>query len=532
MKSKKKLKESKASTNTAAKNSLEAGLPQVKSSGSSYVRLDGLNPIENYGKIMYGADQENAAAPLSVPNGFVTEVTYRSGINSTIIQNPSPIPIQTYWHLVTSEPVHAMNMLYWVTQIVTRIGQFSSPNKEYQKHIRKALKNIGFIKLKKALASSVYMGVSALKLNWGVDEQTDRTIPTGIVYIPPESLMLAVIPEGALDPNFGVMQRYYGWNQQQQQPIAYGTNGAAPFASIGASQTPNRQVGINLTYVSALPKMWRIVHTFNPFGHTGNHWGFSFVQASYGFTCQKYNFVQKAQIAATYKSAPLTIIETNTETTVEYAPGKFEPLSTNLTKMLKTMAGTGYGIVDGLNAIKVNLIDNSADMEKMWYPVDKCDEQIIMAHCIASAVSNSGSYANAKVNSDNSKDLVNSITLQFIETLQYQLVEPALKAAFGDDIEEDDLGCFELKDNSLDDQVLWGQLALSLRNAGLFDPSNLDQVNSLLHKVGMQPVDKVSHEALIGALDPRETETNIGAAKQAIGKPYAKGLDNHEGKFE
>lgn len=508
--------------------------PSIKkvSQGGFFVANNAVNVQNNYGMVLYGDNQKYSGAPLKVPNGFVTGIPYRSGINSTIIQNPSPIPLHTYWTLTTSEPVSSSNMLYWVTLIVARIGQFTSKNKEYEKHVRKALKNVGFIKLKKSLAASVYMGVSVVKINWGIDADTNLTIPESILYLPPESLMLAVTPTGGLDSKFGVMQRYYGPNQYQQQPQGYGSQGAAPLASLGTSMIPQRQVGVNLTFVSALPESWYIIHTFNPFGDNSNHWGYSFHQASYNSVCEKYNYMQKVQIAASYKSAPLVMIETDSESTVEYSPGQFEPLFTSMKKQFATMAGTGFGFVDGLGSIKVTTIDNTADLQKMWIPIDNCDDQIRIAHCVPNLVGDSGSFAGKKVNSDTHKNLANSIALQFIDTLKTQFSNRVIYAAYGDDVPEDELGDFELLDNSLDDQIMWAKLFLDARNTGLLDPSNLEQVNFALHKMGMPPVDKVSEDVLMGIFDPSKEPANVGAAKQAMGEPYAKGIDKHEDKFK
>ena len=76
--------------------------------------------IKDYSTVAMGTEQKYNTAPLNVPAGFTTEIPYNTTINSTIIANPSPIPVTDFYKAMTTDPVVYSCMLYIITTIMAR----------------------------------------------------------------------------------------------------------------------------------------------------------------------------------------------------------------------------------------------------------------------------------------------------------------------------------------------------------------------------------------------------------------------------
>ncbi len=480
-------------------------------------------PLQEQSQVMFGTNQQNNKAPLEVPAGFSTQVTYASGVNSAIVANPMLIPLEVLYKITTLEPVVSSDMAYWIAVLVSRIGPYKNPIKKYQDHVEGTLKCINFTEVKRAMGTSFYMGFSVIAWEYGKVPTTGRDGIIGKKHLPQNSIQFAMTPEGKIDDGYGVLHRYYGvitntvgnWG-------GYGATGINSIANIGGSDVPPRQAGVNLTFVSALPKMWRMVTTFNPQGYNGNPYGEPFTKKSYPAVVSKWANWAKIETAMTFKAFPLNIIETNTETTVQYGDGSTVTAQQDLIKnMAKAMSSgilvTGYG----LNALKINTLENSADIEKMRSAIDMCDYQIRVANCSSDFVSNSGTFASAKVNADSQKEFKNTVVEYFVDVLIEQLVKFTLHAGYGEDIE--DYGCFEILDNSIDDKLKWADLYQKAAANGSFDPTDIEQLNYAQRKQGLYISDKVTADAMLGLNTNKGGD--ISAVKEITNEPYSKGLE-------
>lgn len=508
--------------NTAPEMQTPAKPKPVKVEDNSFKPFNqpAINPLAEQTKVMFGTDQDIDAAPMTVPTGFATEITYQSGVNSTLIANPLLIPLQTLYKIATTEPTCAADMTYWTVVLMKRLKDYDNPVEKYQDHCRESMHLIGFNKLKRAMATSFYYGFSAVKWIWGKSPTTGRDMIVDFVHLPQASVQFAVTPQGKLDENYGVLHRYYGLINNTQNNSNFG-NGSGSF-NVGGSDVPPRVTGVNLTFVAALPKLWRMVMTFNPRGYNGNHYGEPFLKVSYPWVVSKYASWAKVETSLTFKAFPLNIIETNTETTVTYKDGSTASAQQDLLKNMGNAMSTGILVTGyGLNSINVHTIDNSADVEKMMRPIEMCDYQIRVAHCSNDYVGNSGTFASAKVNSDSHKDVKNSIIMLFADTLMEQYIKYNLQAGFGQDIE--DYGCFSLADDSLDDQLKWADLYQKAQASGSYDPTDIEQLNYAQHKQGIKVSDKITSSAMLGLTD--NTGGDLSAVKETLNEPYSKGLD-------
>jgi hypothetical protein len=490
------------------------------------------SPVVDFNDVAYGTHQDYPLAPLKVPPGFASQIPYSQAINSAIIQNPTTLPMTDFWKMCCSDPVVYASMLQRITRIVTRIGDYNNKNQKYKKHIRSCLKRVGEMKIKQSLATSIIFGVAAIKINWVNDYDTGLTMPDSILHLPPDSILLAVTPEGFLDKEMGLLHYYYnnasGW---QQNPKAYGgSNGNAPYSSLVTYLTPQRQVAFNPMFLSAIPEDWRIIHTFNPIGIAGNHWGTSILLPIYSTLMDKFSALKKLQIALTFKASPLVFLFTNTETKVEIAPGVYESMAQNLSKKLPSAARSGICVVEGMNSVKEVVIDNTADLEKMIHSIEFLNSEIREGLVSANGTGNAGSFANAKVNMDTQKDIDDNILEQFTHTLMAQFVERCLKFAYPD-VSEDEYGYFEIVDNSLNDQLIAGKVAEIAKSVGVIDLASLDDVNLVRRKMGLPPLDKLSDDMLMGMFSDSPRGVNVATAKEDVGEPYSDGLDSHEKKF-
>jgi hypothetical protein len=218
-------------------------------------------------------------------------------------------------------------------------------------------------------------------------------------------------------------------------------------------------------------------------------------------------------------------IETDTGTTVQNPDGSFSSKAQDIQRILPTASETGYAISEGLNAIKITTVDNTANIKEMQEYVMFCDDQIRSAYVSPDLVGNSGSYANAMANNQSSEVIINYITLDVIETMQKQLAERLIKFAFGED-ENDDYGYFELVDHSLEDKATWAKIIESAREIGLLDMKKLEDVNLLRSKIGLPPLDKITDDMILGMQEQIGRGSNIGKMNEQIKKPYANGMKN------
>lgn len=498
-----------------------------KQSGyAGFVGYKGMDVI-NYADVAFGQKQKNSSAPISVPPGFVSQVPYTTGTNSTIIQNPAALPVTSYYQAMLTDPVIFSSMFYIITTVISRFGDYMCTDKEAEKLGRDTLKRIGKNKLLQGLLSSLWGGFVAIKLNW--DYVDGYTGIKSISVLPQDSIMLAVTPEGELDPDFGVLHYYFnlnsGWNQN---PKAYSVNGNGPFASLGSYLTPQRQIAFNPMYLTALPEKWRILHTFNPTGLAGNFYGVSMIQPIWDKLCDKNNMLQKLQVGATFKAAPFVIIETDTQTQIQNPDGTTISQAQNITNKLADGARSGFLVVESLNSLKTTTINNTADLDQNVNTIQFLNNEIRTGLVSADLVGNSGSYANAMANNRSTEVIINNITKHVMDTVMNQLIKPAIDEAMG---EIEDYGHFELLDNSLEDKVLWAKVLEGSKNLGVVDPKSLDDVNLIRKKLGYPPVDKLTDDiiyGMMGLMEGNGTPVNMAKAKEDIGMPYSNGMDKEQ----
>lgn len=521
----KKYKYKKNKENISNKIDDNIPVPINKTIGSGYF-VPNVNPLTNNVGVTFGKNQQYSSAPMEVPNGFSTQIPYNTATNSTIIQNPSAVPVTDYYKIVTNEPVSFACCTYLTTAIMSRIGDYVNKDKDVQKCIRDSLGLVGKNKLLTMMLTSLWAGFSAISYQWGYYKGNTTII--GINGLPPDSILLAVTPEGYLDPEFGVMQYYYNINSLwQQNPKAFSSEGNAPLASLGGYMTPQRSISFNPAFLSAIPEKERMLFTFNPIGISGNHYGVSLVQPSYSSVMNKFNQLTKISIASSYKASPLVTALTDTGTTVETQNGSIS-MAQNVKNVVEQGVMSGWMIFEGMHSVTFDTIDNTADLEKMIGTIGYYDSQIRNSWITPDLIGGSSSFANAKVSSDNNTDIINNFTLHFIDGLMEQYVKKIIKEAFDNDVE--DFGYFELLENNIGNQSLRVKTAEGLFSMGILDRTDLTQVNTVLKQCGMPPVEKISDAVLFNqdvemGLLGKNKKTNITKTNEEIGTPYAKGKD-------
>lgn len=480
-----------------------------------------INKSLDYANVAMGANQKYSNAPLQVPYGFTTQIPYTNAINSTILANPSPIPVTSYYHVLTTDPVVYVSILYLATNIISRIGDYVDKNEEQQKLVRDTLERIGKRKLLRGLLTKLWAGFSVVKLNWDLVDGVTSIV--SIQILPQNSILMASTPEGELDPDYGIMQYYYNINSGwQQSPYAYGSDSVAQYAKFGSAIVPTRQMTYTPLYLSAINKDWRILDTFNPIGLEGNYYGNSLLNQIWSAVTRKNNQLMKLEIATTYKAMPLIVFQTDTQTDVQTASGTYISKAQELMNTLPEASQTGTLISEGADAIKITTIDNTADLDQILATIYACNDEIRTGLVTPNLVGNSGSYANAMANSEANSDIINNLTEDLIYTLREQFIKPVIRNGLDEDATE--FGTFELLDNSLQDKAIWVKILEATKAMGVIKP-DLSDINFIRNKVGLPPVDSLDDDLVFqmtADILPNRG-TNINKTKQETKVPYANG---------
>lgn len=480
-----------------------------------------INKSLDYANVAMGANQKYSNAPLQVPYGFTTQIPYTNAINSTILANPSPIPVTSYYHVLTTDPVVYVSILYLATNIISRIGDYVDKDEQQQKLVRDTLERIGKRKLLRGLLTKLWAGFSVVKLNWDLVDGVTSIV--SIQILPQNSILMASTPEGELDPDYGIMQYYYNINSGwQQSPYAYDSNSVAQYAKFGSAIVPTRQMTYTPLYLSAINKDWRILDTFNPIGLEGNYYGNSLLNQIWSAVTRKNNQLMKLEIATTYKAMPLIVFQTDTQTEVQTASGNYISKAEELMNTLPEASQTGTLISEGADAIKITTIDNTADLDQILATIYACNDEIRTGLVTPNLVGNSGSYANAIANSEANSDIINNLTEDLIYTLREQFIKPVIRNGLDEDAAE--FGTFELLDNSLQDKAIWVKILESTKTMGVIKP-DLADINFIRNKVGLSPVDSLDDDLVFqmtADILPNRG-TNINKTKQETKVPYANG---------
>ena len=512
---------------------------------SDYVGSSG---ILNYGEVAFGNKQTGHGSPLRTYPGFTTQIPFNSTINQTIIQNPSPIPVTTYYQIVCSVPIVYQSIMYIITTIISKISEYNSDDEKVTEFARLLIKRVNKEKLFRGLLTAIWSGFADIKIIWGKVTPSGKLKPfidelglpsvKSILVLPPESILLAVTPEGELDDNFGVMQYYYNTSSIINQNYkGFSLQGTSPLASYGSNITPERSVGFNPIFLSTIPKAHRIHYTFNPIGMAGNHYGESMIKPIFSNIMDLNNLDYKIQVAATYKASPLSIFETDSNTSVQLDPNDVsvvESLHENTKKTLKKASQTGYMVFDGLNSVKYGTIDNSANFDQFVTLRNSYIENIRAGLCTPNLTGNNSSYANSVTNNKNKDIILDNILKSVVSAVEEQLMHPAIRNAFGNDV---DLGGFEILDTSLDDKAIWIKILESAKNSGLVDITNLDDLNKARSKIDFNELKEVPESSILnvysefnqgngeqGSNERDSKKTDINKTKQDVKKPYANGL--------
>jgi hypothetical protein len=490
---------------------------------------DSLQKIKpfNYTEISFGTQQKYPRAPFEVPVGFTTQIPYNTGINATVLINPCPIPITNMWSIVMSDPVVFGSMLYLITSIISRIGDYCNRSSvETQKIVRQTIKRIGKRKLLQGLLTSLWAGFADIRLNWEQIDGIDQI--NSIQILPQNSILLCVTPEGELDPQTGVIQYYYNTNSTLNNFFAQNSIGNAPFAQFGSPMVPHRQMAINALYGTALPSDYVLHHVNNPIGLEGNLCGTSMIQSIYSSIVNKANQLERMAIASTYKASPMILFYTDTNTTVDFGDGTFGSMKQNVASTIDQGLASGVYIIEGKNAVEHHVVDNTADLEKMASLVYLYNDEIRTGLVTPNLVGNSGSYANATANNEANSDIIDYLTQEVIRTLEEQLVPKIIKHSVDDMDKVEDTGYFELLDNSLEERAIWGKVLEMSKNLGVINPKSIDDYNLIRKKLGYKAVDDFEDDALMHFMQAMTEPENshgvdVNKTKQDVGKKYANG---------
>jgi len=491
-------------------------------------KINNLQTIKpfNYTDIMFGRKQDIRSAPLSVPIGFTTAIPYNTGINATILINPAPISVTQMWSVVMSDPVVFGCMLYLITSIQSRIGDYVNvDSKITEKTVRKTLKRIGKRKLLRGLLTSLWAGYADIRLYWNVATGELEKIQV----LPQNSILLCVTPEGELDPETGVIQYYYNMNTPYlQNGSNYSQYGNAPYASLASPMVPERQMAVNPLYGTALPADYVLHHAHNPIGLDGNLCGTSMIQSIYAFVVNKANQLERMALASTFKASPMIMFFTDTNTVVDFGNGKFGSQKQNIEETIAQALASGVFVIEGKNAVDMKTVDNTADIEKMASLVYLYNDEIRNGLVTPNLVGNSGSYANAVANSEANSNIIDYLTEGIIESLNV-LVAKIIKHSVDDKDKVENAGHFELLDNSIEERAMWSKVLEMSKNLGVINPNSLDDLNFIRTKMGLKANDKEDKAFMkffkdtLNADISKKDNVNVNKTKQDIGKKYANG---------
>lgn len=490
------------------------------------------------------------------------------------IQNPSTVSVETFKRMVDTDDTIGSGVDFLTTCLAARLGRYTHKSKEITEFVNNAFGKIegGFYNAVKELLGATWSGFAVQEKVWMNDPL--GFVVKKLVSLPPGTILFETERTGELTPD-GILQYQRNYNPAN---LAYGTNflfgftGVSfnnglqsglgrpdPFAKLGDMPFPLRTAN-TYNYLSIrIPKQKCIHYSFDAQGKFGNPYGRSLLRRAYKWYVMKDAFLQMLSIALDRKGTPLTIVFADPNVTLR------DPTKANQNTNVKGSAGMGIRAdVAAQQAFKnihndttiilpgkkgqvfdTDFVPQASNAADFMQAIDLCNKSLLRALLVPSLIfgngDGSGSFALGQEHAKTFDKILDGMLEGVKEALLHQYVSELVAYNFPKSAwEKEGLGDFGKREMSQDERSKEIDVLEKAVNIGAVDMNDLNDLNSVRDKVGMEPLAKVPEREVISVGDdfseeekgneektPKEEKgkkTNL--AKYGLGSEYF--LDDEE----
>lgn len=444
------------------------------------------------------------------------------------IQNPSTVSIETFKRMVDTDDTIGSGVDFLTTCLAARLGRYTHPSQEITEFVNKALDRIegGFYNALKELLGATWAGFAVQEKVWANDDL--GFIVKKLVSLPPGTILLETERTGELTPD-GILQYQRNYNPAN---LAYGTNflfgftGVSynsglqtglsrpdPFAKLGDMPFPLRTAN-TYNYLSIRIPIEKCIHyAFDAQGKFGNPYGRSLLRRAYKWYVMKDAFLQMLSIALDRKGTPLTIVYADPNITLR------DPSKGSQTANIRGTAGVGERadmaaqrafksihndstiILPGKKGqvFDTDFVPQTSNASDFMAAIDLCNKSILRALLVPSLIfgngDGTGSYSLGQEHAKTFEKILDGMLAGVRETLRHQLIRQLLQYNFPKSAwEKDGLGDFSKREMSQDERQHEMQVIESAVNIGAINMTDLNDLNTVRDKIGLEPLDEVFKE--------------------------------------
>lgn len=495
------------------------------------------NPFYGYKDIIKNLNKMETEL---LPAGGVFEATkipYTRSLYGDILQNPTTLSINDSAKMTHADGVVYSSVKYLGIMITSRIKKYRHKNPDIEAHINYSLNNlkVGKRKFFDALMTAIWAGFSANYLVWG--RYKGKYIIEDVIPMPPQSIIMSVDNTGTLKGYGGIMQYYYNTNLNgYANPFSYGgaAGQASQHAPLGDYPIPLRVPYINPMYLKPFHQKDILLYYISGTDGPVNPYGRMMTRNAWQPYNIKYAEIQNMVIASTYKAAPLLLFYTDSTRPIQDAQGNTYSIADNIRQQLTEYNGNGFMVIEGKlgETVQHATVDNTAKLEDFINIIEWCNKEIRTGLLTTgSTFESEANYATAIAHSSTHGRIIAALTDDLCEMLLTQFVKPQINYNWY----EDDLGYFELQEQTIDEKLKLAKLLEFGYNYNILcnDPTrkdlSLEDLNMARRLMEWETVDELFLNINQGG--GSTISTNFADTNRLTKTPHADGLNQYSKRF-
>lgn len=431
------------------------------------------------------------------------------------IQNPSTVSVETFKRMVDTDDTIGSGVDFLTTCLAARIGPYTHPSDVVTKWVNEALGKIkgGFTNAVKELLGASWAGFAVQEKVWGNDPS--GFIVKKLVSLPPTTLLFETERTGDLTPD-GILQYQRNYNPAN---LAFGSsslfgfsNGGVngglrndPYAKLGDFPFPIR-TGNTYSYLSIrIPVVKCIHYAFDAQGKFGNPYGRSLLRRAYKWYVMKDAFLQMLAVALDRKGTPLTIVFADPNTTLLDADkaqaGANMKGNPNVGIRADRAAERAFRNVHNDSTIilpgrkgqifDTDFVPQTSNAGDFMAAIDLCNKSLLRALLVPSLIfgngDGTGSYSLGQEHARTFNRILDGILAGVKETLKDQLIKQLIAYNFPASVWADNVGDFGKVEMSPEEIAKEMDILEKAVNIGAVDMTDLNDLNAIRSKIGMEP---------------------------------------------
>lgn len=435
------------------------------------------------------------------------------------VQNPSTVSTETFKRMVDTDDTIGSGVDFLTTCLAARLGRYNHPSAEITEWVNKALDSVdkGFTNTIKELLGATWSGFTVQEKVWANDDQLGFIVKK-LITLPPSTMLFETERTGDLTPD-GILQYQRNYNPAN---VAYGAGGLFgfygasfqqgatsrndPFAKFGDFPFPIRTAN-SYSYLSIrIPTQKCIHYAFDAQGKFGNPYGRSLLRRCYKWYIMKDAFLQMLSVALDRKGTPLTIVYVDPNTTL------LDPTKAVSGINQKGMKSSGIRAdVAAANAFKnihndstiilpgkkgqifeTDFVPQASNAEDFMAAIDLCNKSLMRGMLVPSLIfgngDGTGSYSLGQEHAKTFDKILDGMNAGLKQCLIHQLVKELISYNFPKSAwEKDGLGDFVKKELGSDEIEKEFKVFESAVNIGAVDMNDLNDLNAIRDKMGLEP---------------------------------------------